>query len=272
MKAIYRRLIVFIAVFFASGIFGTSSYALKVNIDTARVEISVKPGEEKSGFVTVQNYDETGSVHMKAYVQDLVYLPDGSNDFLPIGSTPWSLGDHIKVGPTEFDLAPGKQEVVRYVLSLPSETKGGRYGVIFFEVAMPPSQFERVGASMNVRLGTILLVTVENTEIVKAKLKGVNVTKPRVDVPLTVSCVVYNEGNVLARPVGDVKIINDQKEEAAAFPINKDKGGVLPQTSRTFSAEYKNKEPLKKGTYYAQVVLDYGGEAYLGGQTKFVID
>ena len=201
-----------------------------------------------------------------------MYLLGGSNDFLPVGSTPWTLGGLLKIGPTEFDLGPGKQEVVRYVVSLPPDAKGGRYGVIFFEVAMPPSQFERVGAAMNVRLGTILLVTVENTDIVKVKLKGVSVAKPKVDVPLTISCVVYNEGNVLARPTGDVKLINEAKEEVAAFSINKDKSGVLPKTNRTYFAEYKDGAALKKGTYYAQVVLDYGGEAYLGGQTKFVID
>jgi hypothetical protein len=207
---------------------------------------------------------------MKAYVQDLVYLPDGSNDFLPVGSTPWSLRDTIKIGPTEFDIAPGKQEMVRYSITLPKDAKGGRYCVIFFEVTVPPAQFERVGANVNVRLGTVMLVTVENTEIRKARLKGISVTKAKEGKPLTVSCTVYNEGNVLARPLGTATIIDSQKVKVAEVPINKEKGGVLPETNRVYTGECK--EPLKKGTYFAQVVLDYGGDSLLGGQTKFEVD
>ena len=248
-----------------------SAYALKVNIDPPRVELTVKPGEEKNGFVTVQNYDETGTVHMKAYVQDLVYLPDGSNDFLPPGSTPWSMGDNIKIGPTEFDIGPGKQEMVRYSISLPPDAKGGRYCVIFFEVTVPPAQFQQVGANVNVRLGSVLLVTVENTDILKAKLKAITVAKPKDAKPLTISCTVHNEGNILARPSGTATIIDVSKVKVVEIPINKEKGGVLPDTNRVYTAEYKD-APLKKGTYYAQIVLDYGGTTMLGGQTKFEID
>lgn len=262
------RVVLVTAVLLAAVLVG-SSHALKINIDPPRVELSVKPGEEKSGFVVVQNYDETGSVHMKAYVQDLVYLPDGSNDFLPTGSTPWSLGDFIKIGPTEFDIGPGKQETVRYVINLPKDVKGGRYGVIFFEVAVPPSDFKRIGANVNVRLGTVLLVTAENTDVTKAKLKAIAVDLPKGEKPFTVSCVVFNEGNVIARPSGTVKLIDSNKVTAAEIPMNKEKGGVLPQTARTYSSEYK--EALKPGSYFAQVVLDYGGDAYLGGQKKFEV-
>ncbi len=263
--------VVLLAGFFLCSLVVNGAYALKVNIDPPRVELSIKPGEEKSGFVTVQNYDETGTVHMKAYVQDLVYLPDGSNDFLPVGSTPWSLGDNIKIGPTEFDIAPGKQEMVRYSITLPKDTKGGRYGVVFFEVTVPPAQFQQVGANVNVRLGSVMLITAENTDVLKAKLKVIAVAKPKEGKPLTISCTVYNEGNVLARPVGTATIIDSKKVKVAEVPMNAEKGGVLPDTNRVYSAEYKDK-PLTKGTYHVQVVLDYGGATLLGGQTKFEVD
>ena len=245
------------------------SYALKINIDPPRVEISVKPGEEKNGFVTIQNKDESGSMHVKAYVEDLVYLPDGSNDFLPVGSTPWSMGDSIKVGPTEFDIPAGKETMVRYVINLPKDAKGGRYGVIFFESVAPPAEFHKVGANVNVRLGTVMLVTAQGTEMRKVKLKEIKIETPNKDNPLKISCTVFNEGNVIARPNGMVKFIDAAKAVVAEVPINKDKGGVLPNTARTYFTDYR--EGLKKGVYYAQVVLDYGGVSLLGGQKKFEI-
>lgn len=263
--------IIFILVFLTSVFFVDNLYALKINIDPPRMELSAKPGEEKTGFIVVQNKDEAGSMHVKAYVQDLVYLPDGSNDFLPVGSTPWSLGDGVKIGPTEFDIPAGKQVMVRYVLSVPEDMKGGKYGVIFFEVVVPPSEFKKAGANVNVRLGSIVLLTAKDTEDYKVKLKEINVDAPDKEKPLKISCAVYNEGNVLARPNGTVKIIDMNKSVITEFPINQEKSGVLPNTSRTYSAEYAGKEPIKKGSYYAQVVLDYGGPSLLGAQKKFEI-
>lgn len=244
-----------------------TSYAMKINIDPARAEIVLKPGKEVTGVVTVLNYDEESPVHVRAYVQDLVYLPDGSNDFLPPGSTPWALGDAIKIGPTEFDIPAGKQVQVRYVISLPKDAKGGRYGVIFFETATPPSEFRRVGATVNVRLGTILLVTAEGTSVIKAKLTGMSVDAKEKDKGVEIACTVYNDSNILIRPFGTVKIIDESKAEVTTIDVNKDKAGILPQTNRKFSV--KSKEKLPPGDYYAQALLDYGGDALLGAQSRF---
>ncbi|MFC1577022.1 hypothetical protein ACFL3N_01645 [Candidatus Omnitrophota bacterium] len=244
--------------------------ALKLNIDPPRVEINVKPGEETSGYVNVLNYDEKGMIHVKAYAQDLVYLPDGSNDFLPLESTPWSMSDFIKIGPTEFDIPAGSNEMVRYIVSVPEEAKGGFYGVVFFEVATPPSEFTGAGANVNVRLGSIFLLTVEGTEAVEAKLKAIDIAGPGEETPLDISVTVYNGSNILVRPFGSVKIIGMDKTIVAEIPMNKKKGGIFPRTNGKFSSQYEKK--LKAGDYFAQVVLDYGGEVLLGGQKKFTID
>ncbi len=270
MRVGSARNLIFVALvaIFVSTFAGTS-HALNINIDPPRIELSLKPEEEKSGFVIIQNKDETGSIHIKAYIQDLVYLPDGSNDFLPVGSTPWSLKDYMKIGPTEFDILAGKQEMVRYVVSLPKEARGGYYGVVFFEATVPPSEFLKIGANINVRLGTIMLVTAENTDIIKVRMKAIKVDVGGKEQNINVSCTVFNEGNVIARPNGTVKFIDMNKSVVAEVPINKDKGGVLPNTARTYLTDYK--EAIKKGVYYAQVVLDYGGASLLGGQMKFEV-
>lgn len=264
-----RPKIVLIA-FLILSIIPATCLAMKMNIDPARAEVVVQPGEEKTGVVTVLNYDEETPIHVKAYVQDLVYLPDGSNDFLPIGSTPWSLGDSIKIGPTEFNIPAGEQEQVRYIISLPKDARGGRYGVIFFETAAPPSQFKEVGATVNVRLGTILLVTLDGTTFIKSKLTGLSVNAKEKDKPIDISWTVYNDSNILIRPFGTVKIIDDKKMGVAALDVNKEKAGILPQTNRRFSIQYDKK--LLKGNYFAQVVLDYGGDALLGAQSSFKIE
>ncbi len=246
------------------------SYAVNLNIDPPRVELSIKPGEEKHGYIVITNSDPSGdAAHVRVYVQDLVYLPDGSNDFLPENSTPWSLSEWIKVGPTEFDIPAGKQEMVRFVMNVPEGASGGHYGVVFFETGVAPSKVKEVGASVNIRLGTIILVTVEGTQTYKAKLKGISVTGPDEEGSMEASYTVFNEGNILIRPKGMLKIIDAKKNQIDEIDVNKDKSGVLPQTSRRFSLKYT--KTLPAGTYFAQVMLDYGGDVLLGGQTSFTI-
>lgn len=267
-----KRFKILILVLMIIGISAGVSHAMKMNIDPARIEIVIKPGEEKAGVVTVLNYDETNPIRVKAYVQDLVYLPDGSNDFLTPGSTPWSFNDWIKIGPTEFDIAPGKQQAVRYMISAPRDVRGGRYGVIFFETAAPPSQIKEVGATVNVRLGTVLLVSVEGTSIVKAKLKELLVKKSEKGKGLEASWTVSNDSNILVRPFGTLKIIDEDKKEIATIDVNKEKAGIFPGTNRKFTAQYKDVDKLSKGNYYVQLVLDYAGESLLGGQVQFKIE
>ena len=265
-----KRLIICFIALTVLGCLSVPSYAMKMNIDPARVEITAKPGEEKSGVVTVLNYDESTPVRIKAYVQDLVYLPDGSNDFLKPGSTPWSMGEWIKIGPTEFNIPPGKQEQVRYLISVPKDAKGGRYGIIFFETVPTPSEAKGAGATVNVRLGSIILVTVDGTSVIKAKLT--TMYTGTTDKGFEISWTVYNNSNILIRPFGTIKIIDSAKKEVATIDANKEKSGILPQTNRKFTVLYKDIAKLPKGDYYAQVVLNYGGQALLGGQTKFRID
>ena len=87
----------------------------------------------------------------------------------------------------------------------------------------------------------------------------------------TVSCTIYNGSNILIRPTGKAKIIDSAENEIGAIEINETKTGVFPKTSRVFQASYKG-EKLPKGEYFLQLVLDYGGDTYLGGQKSFEIN
>lgn len=251
----------------------TTGAKVKMNLDPPRVELSMKPGQETGGEISIFNYNDNESMHVRAYVNDLVYLPDGSNDFLPPGSTPWSCSEWIKIGPTEFDVGPGQEGTLRYVITVPDDATGGRYGVIFFEMYPSLSELrDRSGATVNLRLGSIVLVEVEGTEFYRAALQGMDIKRSDADSgAYTISCTVLNDSNILVRPNGTVKIVDEKDREIAEVPLNENKTGVFPKTSRTFYTTYSGAE-LEKGAYHLQAILDYGGEAYLGGQKRFTID
>jgi len=246
-----------------------SAYAIKMNIDPPRVKLSISPGGTESGYVTVLNYDQNETIHVKVYVNDLVYAPDGSNDFLPEGTTPWTAADWLKIGPTEFDLGPSDQMKVRYVVEVPEDAKGGRYGVVFFEISPPADELSATtGASINIRLGSIFFVTVKGAESYDVELQGLKVSKPDEDGAFDISCTVRNNSNILVRPSGPVKIIDSSKTEVAELLLNSQDGGIFPRTNREFTVRY-DKKKLAPGEYFVQAVLDYGGEDYLGGQISF---
>ena len=92
----------------------SSAFAFHFNVDPSRVELMVNRGEKKNGYISVYNTDPNNTIHVRAYVQDLVYLPDGSNNFLAPGTTPWSCADWIILRPQEFDIAPNKEQVVKF--------------------------------------------------------------------------------------------------------------------------------------------------------------
>ncbi|MDD5439856.1 MAG: hypothetical protein PHS37_06700 [Candidatus Omnitrophica bacterium] len=249
----------------------SSHAAVKMNLDPPRVDLKVKPGEERGGYISVINGDEKEPMHVRAYVNDLVYLPDGSNDFLPPGRTPWTCGDWLKIGPTEFEVPAGKDGKLRYTVTVPKGVTGGRYGVIFFE--MSPSYGDlkdSSGAMINIRMGTIMLIEIDGTQTYQAKLTAVDIRPVKSEkAAYEISCTVSNESNILVRPNGTAKIIGRDKKEIATVKINPGKTGVFPSTSRTFYAPYADK--LAPGSYTLQVVLDYGGSAYIGGQKKFEV-
>jgi P pilus assembly chaperone PapD len=262
-----KRSLVFSAILILA--FSSCCLAVKMNIDPPRVEVSVKPGQRQSGYITVLNYDQDRPIHVKAYINDLVYLPDGSNDFLPAGTTPWSLDGELKISPTEFDIAAGEETKVRYIAEVPRKMKGGSYGVVFFEVSPPLEELKgKTGAAINIRVGSIFLITAKGTEIYKAELQDLSVGKPDQEGMIKISCNVRNQGNILIRPNGTVKIIDLAKTEIAELKLNEEKSGVLPGTSREFSVQY-DRGKIPAGKYFVQAVLDYGGEILLGGQTTF---
>jgi len=274
MEILYKnkkKIVLLFSVLFLSLFISGNVYALKLNINPPRVLITTPEGGESSGYVTILNYDDKGPLHIKTYMNDLVYLPDGSNDFLPLESTPWTVSGWLKIAPTEFELGPGEERQVRYMVNVPEGAKGGRYGVVFFEVSPSLKDLEGMtGATVNVRLGSIFLITVEGTEIYEAELQNINVGKPDKNGGFDISCTIKNKGNILVRPNGPVKIIDSKKNEIAELKLNEIASGVLPNTNRKFSVRYDGQK-LAPGEYYVQVVLDFGGTEYLGGQIAFKI-
>jgi hypothetical protein len=267
-----RKITIFLFVLAASAafMFVKPAEAIKLNIDPPRIEFSVKAGKTANGLVTLSNEEKDTALHIKVYLQDLIYLPDGTNDFMSPGSTPWSCAKWIKIRPVEFELLPGEKQNVRFNLFVPSDTKGGRYAIIFFE-ASPALVSGKRGASVdvNIRMGTIVLLTVQDTVTYKARLTNFEISDSDDKDFLNIVVSVYNDGNVLIRPIGKIKVEDENGKKIDEMDFNTKGGGVLPKTGREFIVKYK--KPVSGGKYNGIITIDYGGEVLIGGQSKFTV-
>ncbi len=259
-----RKVIVFSFLFII--ILVDSVSAFRFNVDPPRIKLTINRGEKKNSYVVISNTHPKEPIHIRAYVQDLVYLPDGSNDFLPPGTTPWSCADWINLNPRDFDLPPNKEQVVKFQVKVPPDARGGYYGIIFFEVFTPPSQKDVSAAAIAVRIGTIVLVDVAGTTEYRAELTNLSVTVTEKGL-YDISCTVKNSGNVLVRPTGTVQILDMDELELATIDFNSAREGIFPGTSRKYTVSYNGH--LKEGKYIVRLLLDYGGESLLGGQALF---
>jgi hypothetical protein len=269
MKRLKRLKLILILFSVLSPLFFISpARAFQFNVDPPKVILSIKPGDKKSGYVTITNTSPKDSVHLKAYPLDVIYLPDGSNDFVPLGSTPWSLGEWLKIKPDEFDIPPKQEQVIRFQVKVPPKARGGYYGVIFFEMRSPQTiTKDQATVTIGVRIGTIVLVEVAGTSAYEASLNTLTVVKK--DNKYQVECTIQNSGNILIRPFGTIQILDPGGKVVTQMALNPNKEGVFQQTSRKFTVVCK--EPLKEGQYVVRALLDYGGEKLLGGQVAFKV-
>ena len=126
----YLRLGLFFLVFF---IVPSPVYA-QLMINKGKIIERVNPGTPIMGTISVHNTKDR-PINVEAYMEDFEYIPpyNGKKRFSPAGTTERSISRYINFAPQTFTLPPFGRQEIRYTIRLPQETKGGYYGVMFFE-------------------------------------------------------------------------------------------------------------------------------------------
>ena len=256
---ILRRLILLLLVL-GSFLQTPWAWAFGFNVEPARIEVSVPPGQRRGKRVEVTNSSEN-PVHLTLYVRDVVTLPDGSTDYPPAGSTEWSCANWIQFVPAELDLVPGQTKDVRVSLTVPPEASGGHYAILFFESG--PSYKEQ-GIGVNFRIGALVDAAVPNTQRYQAKLAELSFVPPN-----QIKLVVLNEGNFLIRPKGKIKVLNAKGAKVAQLDLNPDRVGVLPKTLRAIP--HTLEKALVPGSYRVKAEVDYGARSLVVGELPITV-
>lgn len=235
--------------------------AFDFSIEPARVELVVPAGKRRGKTVLINNTKSDHATHLTIYIRDVLYLPDGTHDFPPPGSTQWSSASWLQVSPMELDVPAGQMAEVRVSALAPPEATGGHYAIVFFETS--PS-YEQGSIGVNFRVGALVEVLVPGTEVRAAKLANLTFESPG-----TIRADVFNDGNFLIRPKGKIKIFDQANQRVAQVIFNPNRLGVLPKTLRAFSTVLE--APVQPGTYRVRAEVDYGTKQLLVGELQATV-
>jgi len=234
----------------------TEALAFGFNVEPARVEVSVPAGARRGQTLRVRNRKSEAPIHLKVYVSDVIYLADGTHEFPPAGSTEWSCAKWIQVVPSELEIPPEAARDVRVSVAAPPDAAGGHYAIVFFETG--PS-FEGEGIGVNFRVGALVEAVVPKTERYEARL-----LKLAFDPATGIQAEVFNDGNLLIRPKGKIKVYDIGGRKVRELEFNASRLGILPKALRAIST--KLVEPLSRGTYRVKAEIDYGARTLIIGE------
>ena len=234
----------------------SDAWAFGFSVEPSRVQVAVPAGKRRGQTLTVKNARKDSAIHLTVYVLDVVFLPDGTQEFPPSGSTEWSCAHWVQFTPAELNIPPNSTQEVRVSVTAPPEATGGHYAMLFFESG--PSYDEK-GIGVNFRVGALVEAVVPGTEQYDAALKALTMTPPA-----TIEADIFNGVNDLIRPGGRTKIFEAGGRKIRDVAFNPNALSVLPKTLRRLTTTLQ--EPLTSGAYQVRVEIDYGARTLIVGE------
>lgn len=174
----------------------------QVFIEQGKVNLLVVQGERVSDSVTVHN--TTGkTVRARIYWEDFAYQTpyDGAKKFAPAATLKSSLATWVQFSPRYIDLGPFAKAQIKYVIEVPSNARGGYYGVLFVEPQNKDISDTDKGVRIITRVGSLFFVETGDRNK-KASLSDASINTGVFKARLT------NEGDVILLPQSSYYIMD----------------------------------------------------------------
>lgn len=204
--------------------------------------VSTKPGQPVSTELRVRNAG-TETERLRA---DLFKF--SVNDQSEVKLEEKQPGDDfmnwVSFAPVVFNAAPNEWRTIKMTINVPSSASFGYYYAVGFSRADAPTP-QPGGAALEGQVITFVLLDV----VVPGAKRELQVSGFSSDrsvyefLPTILSVKVKNSGNVHLSPTGSIFIKRGQKT-VATLSINPNQGNVLPNSTRTFKAEWSEGFPV----------------------------
>lgn len=170
--------------------------------------------------------------------------------------------DWVTFSEPTFTLAPNEWKTVTVTFTVPPEASFGYYYAFVFSRAEDVQPLEEKQTALVG--GTAVLVLLE-ARIPDAK-RQIEVTEFSLDrafyefLPTTFTIRLKNVGNVHVAPRGNIFIDRGKTKDIAILEINREKGNILPNSSREFDTLWSDGFPIYENKIVdGKVVLDTQG-------------
>lgn len=191
---------------------------------------------------------------------------DGSNRFLPAGSTPTSCERALQVFPRQLRLAPHTTQTVRVALNVDSLPPRACWSIIFVQTEAGGGQQASASIRYVTRIGVKVYYVPARTVTLAEVVDFAQAAKAA---PADSDAVDFTVRNTGTRPIsvhGTVEL-----RRADNFVVQRvivDQIPILPSATRKIHVTLPATQP---GSYVALAVFDYGGDEDLAAQAPVEI-
>jgi hypothetical protein len=238
------------------GIAVPAARAQSLALAPAQVQYRFKPGQPFQFDLSVSNKGDA-PVALRVSVTDFWYNEKNEKLFNAPGSSPRSAANWIESVPRQLTVPAAGTGQVQVIVTPPLKVSGGYYAVVFVESKPELSEgatAEKKAVYTNMRLGSLILLSAENTEEYSVEVSEAQFIAPAANQVMKLDFMLSNQSNTHVFPQATVAILNSHHELIAK--AEGEKRRFLPGQKDRLSVSWTGTLPA--GSYTAILTILYG--------------
>jgi len=223
-----------------------------ITIGPAKLELSADPGDVLTGEMSL--FNETDKAD-NFYISFEKFIEEGSQRIFLADEE--SLVAEWMEAPESVFLTGGERKRVSFTIRVPEGAPpGGHFAVAWWSTAPPEA---KGGVGIAVRAGILIFLRVSGEVTEEAEILYSPKQTIVGSLPLGFNVTFKNLGNVHLKPLGNIIIKDLFGRTKAQISINPQRFNVLPESQRTFIADWQG-EGIFFGPYRATLEVSYGSD------------
>lgn len=224
-----------------------------ITLSPATVEIETEANIPKTVEFSIYN-ESKKRMKVTSFVWDLIIDEKGGKNPVPPIQNKKNISITKYIEPQEKDFViEGKQtKIVKVLVNIPKEIKGGNSALVFFE-AEPSIIKGKTLVSVATRLGATILQETKGTIKIKSRISDVKIEKPNSNKPINFKMTAINEGNSYITASATIGILGSDDSFRGTFSV--DKKIISPNSKVTFEKDLRISLP--DGSYNAIITYFY---------------
>ena len=237
----------------------TTSSGINLTTSPLPINLSANPGSTVTTDLRVQNSDNK-TQKIKVSLMKFSAYGESGKPALQDRQPGDDYFDWVSFSPSAFTAPPNQWKTVKMTINVPKTAAFGYYYAVVFSPADQKPKGE--GNKFLGSTAILVLLDVKSPNSKRsAKIVDFSVDKKVYEfLPARFNIRIHNDGNVHLMPTGTIYIKRGNKQ-VAAIPFNSQRGNILPNSYRIYTASWNDGFPVYTAKEEnGRVVLDKNGK------------